>query len=100
MKGDTSQLDCSYIERRFDEIMLEIDKINSALPKDVYGNICHEEHKKYHESMILAAEAQQKFWREIRLDVMRKGIWTLTVVLLGLIAVGIKLKLGILFKAL
>jgi tetrahydromethanopterin S-methyltransferase subunit E len=45
--------------------------------------------------MIAAAEAQTEFWRELRLDIAKKGIWGLLIIVVGLIMVGISAKLGI-----
>jgi tetrahydromethanopterin S-methyltransferase subunit E len=44
--------------------------------------------------MIKAAEAQTEFWRELRLDIAKKGVWGLLVVICGLILVGVSAKLG------
>jgi hypothetical protein len=90
-----AKTDSDHIDRRFDEVMDELSKINSAFAKNPDGTIDHAGHRQYHEAMIEAAKAQTEFWRELRLDVAKKGIWGLLVIVCGLILVGISAKLGI-----
>ena len=85
----------AHIDKRFDEIMAELRKINGAFPRDIDGEVDHEGHRKYHESLIRAAEAQEQFWRDIRMDVAKKGVWAAIIILLGLLVVGIQIKLGL-----
>ena len=85
----------AHIDKRFDEIMAELRKINGAFPRDADGEVDHEGHRKYHESLIRAAEAQEQFWRDIRMDVAKKGVWAAIIILLGLLVVGIQIKLGL-----
>ena len=85
----------AHIDKRFDEIMAELRKINGAFPRDDDGEVDHEGHRKYHESLIRAAEAQEQFWRDIRMDVAKKGVWAAIIILLGLLVVGIQIKLGL-----
>jgi hypothetical protein len=87
--------DNAHIDKRFDEIMTELRKINGAFPRDDDGEVDHEGHRKYHESLIRAAEAQEQFWRDIRMDVAKKGIWAGIIILLGLLVVGLQIKLGL-----
>lgn len=87
--------DNAHIDKRFDEIMAELRKINGAFPRDESGEVDHEGHRKYHESLIRAAEAQEQFWRDIRMDVARKGIWAGIIIVLGLIVIGVQFKLGL-----
>lgn len=87
--------DNAHIDKRFDEIMAELRKINGAFPRDVDGEVDHEGHRKYHESLIRAAEAQEQFWRDIRMDVAKKGVWAAIIIVLGLLVVGIQIKLGL-----
>lgn len=87
--------DNAHIDKRFDEIMAELRKINGAFPRDVDGEVDHEGHRKYHESLIRAAEAQEQFWRDIRMDVAKKGVWAAIIIVLGLLVVGIQFKLGL-----
>lgn len=90
-----SKSDSTHIDRRFDEIMAELRKINGAFPRDAEGAVDHEGHRKYHESLIRSAEAQERFWRDIRVDVAKKGIWSVIIIVLGLLVIGLQIKLGL-----
>jgi hypothetical protein len=87
--------DNAHIDKRFDEIMAELRKINGAFPRDDDGEVDHEGHRKYHESLIRSAEAQEQFWRDIRMDVAKKGVWAAIIIVLGLLVIGIQFKLGL-----
>lgn len=52
-------------------------------------------HRKAHESMIEASKAQEEFWRELRIDIAKKGLWFLLVTLCGLVIAGLVSKGGI-----
>lgn len=90
-----AKADNEHLDKRFDEVMSELAKINSAFARNSDGTVDHLGHRKYHEAMIEAAEAQTEFWRELRLDIAKKGIWGLLVIVCGLVIVGISAKLGI-----
>lgn len=87
--------DNAHIDRRFDEILAELRKLNGAFPRSEDGSVDFEGHKRYHEEMIQAARAQTEFWRELRLDIAKKGVWGLLIIVCGLVLVGITAKLGI-----
>jgi hypothetical protein len=87
--------DNAHIDKRFDEIMTELRKINGAFPRDDDGEVDHDGHRKYHESLIRSAEAQEQFWRDIRMDVAKKGIWAGIIIVLGLLVIGLQIKLGL-----
>lgn len=78
--------------------MAELAKINSAFARTPNGEVDHAGHRQYHETMIAAAEAQKQFWQELRIDIAKKGIWGLLVIVVGLVLVGISAKLGIASK--
>lgn len=94
-----SRTDNAHLDARFDEILAEIRKVNSAFAKTPDGEVDFDGHRRYHESMIAAATAQEQFWRDLKLEVAKKGVWSLLVVVCGLIVVGISAKLGIAFKS-
>lgn len=54
-----------------------------------------EAHCEAHQAMIKAAQAQEKFWSELRLDVAKKGIWGVMVIICGLILTGAAAKIGV-----
>lgn len=86
--------DNAHLDKRFDEILEELRKINGAFAKDSEGHVDFDGHRKYHESMIKAASAQEKFWEELRLEVAKKGVWTMLVIICGLVFAGLSIKLG------
>jgi hypothetical protein len=93
-----TQKDNDHIDKRFDEVMEELSKINSAFAKNPDGSVDHAGHRQYHEAMIQAADAQKQFWQELRLDIAKKGVWGLLIIVVGLVLVGLSAKLGIASK--
>ena len=82
------------IESQLDEILAEVKKIHRGFPVDADGDVDFEGHRKYHESMIRAAEAQAEFWKELKLDIVKKGVWGLLIIVCGLVLTGLAAKLG------
>lgn len=70
-------------------------KISAAFPSDDTGHIDFIGHRRAHEAMIKAAHAQEDFWRELRLDIAKKGAWGLLIIIVGLVLVGVSAKFGI-----
>lgn len=87
--------DNAHIDRRFDEVLNELKTISSAFARNPDGSVDFVGHRKYHESMIAAAEAQTQFWNELKLEIAKKGVWGLLVVICGLVLVGLSAKFGI-----
>lgn len=87
--------DNAHLDKRFDEIMDELRKINGAFATNPDGTTDFDGHRKYHEAMIKAATAQEQFWQELKLEVAKKGIWSLLVIICGLVVVGVSAKFGI-----
>lgn len=83
----------SHIERQLTDILTEIRSIHGAFPI-VGGQVDFTGHRKAHEAMIKAAEAQEDFWREMKLDLAKKGTWGVFIILLGLVITGLSIKLG------
>ena len=46
-------------------------------------------HRAAHESMMRASAAQEKFWQELKVDLAKKSLWGLMMVLVGLLMIGI-----------
>ena len=82
------------IDDRLDEILAEVRKIHGAFPRDNNGETDFDGHREYHEAMIRAAEAQAEFWKELRLDIAKKGTWGLIITIGALIVIGLSTKLG------
>ena len=87
--------DNAHLDRRFDEIMDALRQINGAFATNPDGSTDFAGHRNYHEAMIKAATAQEQFWYELKLEVMKKGIWSLLVIICGLVVVGVSAKFGI-----
>lgn len=83
------------IEKKLDLILVEVKHMRSAFPKDDDGDVDYEGHRKYHESLIRAAEAQAEFWNDLKREVAKKGILAAIVIVLGLLWLGAQTKLGI-----
>ena len=81
------------IEHKLDEISTCVLAIKSAFPD---GDL--EGHRQYHEARIKAAVAEEAFWKDLKLDVAKKGAWGLITIIVGLIILGISTKLGTVIK--
>lgn len=83
------------IERKLDLILEHMTKLESAFARNEDGSVDIEGHRRYHEAMIEAAKEQAQFWRELKLDIAKKGAWALLILVLGLVVVGVQYKLGL-----
>lgn len=86
------------IERKLDLILAEVKHMRGAFPKDEDGEVDYEGHRKYHEQLIRAAEAQTEFWNDLKREVAKKGIIAIIVIVCGLLWLGAQAKLGISVK--
>lgn len=67
----------------------KIGEVHEAFPnRDLAG------HRKYHERLLAAADAETRFWNDLKLDLAKKGTWSVLVVVIGLVVLGISVKLG------
>ena len=69
------------------EIQKMIDKVMEAFPDGT------ENHRRAHEKMIKAAEAEEKFWTELKADIAKKSIWGILHILTLLVIAGLGAKL-------
>lgn len=83
------------IEKKLDLILAELKKMESGFPKNEDGDVDFDGHRKYHESMIEAAREQAKFWKDLRIDIAKKGVLFLIVTLCGLMVIGVQTKFGV-----
>lgn len=83
------------LDDRLDEILSEVRKIHGAFPRTHDGDTDFDGHRQYHEAMIRAAEAQAAFWNELKLDVVKKGVWGAIVIIVGLVITGMATKFGV-----
>lgn len=77
------------IDEKLDSVLIEVAKINRAFPDGP------EAHRLAHEAMMKAAVAEEKFWNELKLDIAKKGIWGLMVIVIGLAVIGLAAKFGL-----
>lgn len=96
--ADHSETGNEHIDKRFDEVIAELKKLNGAFARNEDGSIDVDGHRRYHENMIRAATAQEQFWRELKLEVAKKGVWGLLTIIVGLLLVGLSAKIGIMIK--
>ena len=89
-----TQAEARKIESQLDEILAEIKKIHGGFPRNEDGDTDFSGHREAHEEMIKAARAQAEFWNELKLDVAKKGVWGILVILIGLVVAGLAAKLG------
>lgn len=87
--------DNAHIDRRFDEVMQELKKIGTAFITNEDGSTDFEGHRRFHEEKLRAAKAEAEFWRELKLEIAKKGLWSLLVIICGLVVVGTSAKLGL-----
>lgn len=96
MSGEcVSRDEAKEIDMALSEILIEVKKIHGAFPRTDDGETDFDGHRNYHEAMIKAANAQEAFWRELKLDVVKKGVWGLLIILVGLVLTGAAAKFGI-----
>jgi hypothetical protein len=83
------------IDHKLDLILDEVKHMRSAFPKNEDGEVDYDGHRKYHESLIRAAEAQEAFWNDLKKEVIKKGIIGALIIALGLVWLGFQAKLGV-----
>lgn len=89
------------IDRKLDLILSELKKIEGAFPRNEDGEPDVDGHRRFHETKIEAAKEEARFWRELKMEIAKKGlsgVWALLVVVIGLALVGASAKLGLTFK--
>lgn len=84
-----------HFDDRLDDVMKAIKDIHSAFPQNPDGTTDFSGHRRYHEELIESAQAQTEFWRELRLDLAKKGTWVVLVAVIGMIAAGVGAKFGL-----
>lgn len=92
MAQECPQADISHIEHQLDKIISQIDHLSGAFPI-IDGKVDVDGHRRYHEAKIRAAESEAKFWTDVRQEAIKKGIWFSMVLVLGLLIVGVQVKL-------
>lgn len=77
------------VEGKLDAVLAQLNEINRAFPDGP------EAHRVAHEAMIKASVAQERFWNELKIDIAKKGVWGLLIILLGLALTGVIAKAGL-----
>lgn len=77
------------VSRKLDEVLVKLNEIERAFPDGP------EAHRASHEAMIRAANAEERFWMELKLDVAKKGAWGLLLIIVGLLVIATSAKFGI-----
>jgi len=77
------------LDEKVDEMLRQLAEIKLAFPE---GPIAH---RLAHEAQIRAAKAEERFWTELKLDLAKKGVWGLLVIIVGLVVIGLSIKVGI-----
>ena len=90
--------DETEIDRKLDLILSEFKKFEGAFAKNDDGSIDFDGHRKYHEAMIRAAEEQEKFWHDLKMEIFKKGIIAAIIIVLGLLWIGAQTKFGLSVK--
>lgn len=80
------------VEDQLETILEEVRGLKSAFPLDEQGEADILGHRRFHDAKIAAAKAEEEFWRELKLDLAKKGAWALLLVILGLILLGLTAK--------
>ena len=80
------------LHKQLKEICKSLEIISRAFPKTSDGLLDADGHRRTHEAMIIAAQAQENFWNELKLDLAKKGVWGLFVIVLGFAIAGILAK--------
>lgn len=75
-------------EEKLTIILTTLDDILAAFPDGP------EKHREAHESWIAAKKAETEFWKDLKLEIAKKGIWGLIVLITGLVLIGLSVKLG------
>jgi hypothetical protein len=84
--------DLELIKSQLGDIANRLDELHQAFPDGVQA------HRAAHEAMIKAAVAQETFWNELKLEIAKKGIIGIIIILVGLVLAGISVKLGVWIK--
>lgn len=84
-----------HMEQLMESMVVELATVKRGFPKNELGEVDMDGHRQYHESLMRAAQRQEEFWSELKIDLVKKGTMAVLVVVAGLIVTGIMVKLGI-----
>lgn len=95
---EQTKIELAKIEELLVGMNAKLNTVVRAFPLDPNGDIDADGHRQCHEAMIRAAQEQEKFWKELKQDLIKKGLWAVILVVVGLLVAGIGTKLGISLK--
>ena len=73
------------LNKHISDEAMALQALTRALPSKPDGSPDVDGHREYHASLIEEAKARTEFWRELRLEFVRKGFWGLMGVLAFLV---------------
>ena len=73
------------LNKHISDEAMALQALTRALPSKPDGSPDVDGHREYHASLIEEAKARTEFWRELRLELVRKGFWGLMGVLAFLV---------------
>ena len=85
-----AEVDSLNDSQKLSLIIQHLRRLYEAFPEEDVDGHCD-----YHAAKIRAAEAEERFWNELKLDLAKKGAWGLLIIVTGLIMVGLSAKLGL-----
>lgn len=88
MPNNKRKYDGFTLEEKVDEALSILATITNAFPDGP------EAHRAAHVAMIKAAAAEEKFWNDLKTDAAKKGIFAIVHILIGLVVLGLAVKLG------
>ena len=71
------------------QLLIRVEAIEHAFPDGTTA------HREAHIAWMEAKRAEKAFWEELKLDLAKKGVWSLLILILGLLFLGVTLKLGL-----
>lgn len=89
---DRRKYDGMTIEQKIDIALELLNDINEAFPEGTA------KHREVHEVWMQAKKSEAEFWQELKLDIAKKGVWGLLVIVIGLVLTGLSVKAGAWFR--
>lgn len=89
---DRRKYDGMTIEQKIDIALELLNDINEAFPEGTA------KHREVHEAWMQAKKSEAEFWQELKLDIAKKGVWGLLVIVIGLVLTGLSVKTGVWFR--
>ncbi len=65
------------VDRHLRDESVALQTLVRALPSKPDGTPDVDGHREYHASLIEEAKARAEFWRDLRMELLRKGLWGL-----------------------